>query len=419
MSEKAKRIICIYALAAIAVLGLCAGVGNARLRDFRLAARYSASRAFDETVGAVDSLSRSLRKSVYSTDGAMCCRICSDICADARAAQTALSTLPFSTLELSEISGFLGVTGDYAYTLCSEAAAEGFSEEQLNALSELSSVAEEFAALLRELRGSIDDGTITMDTREVRLRNVGEDTQTVKLSQRLNEYAASFTAPAALQYDGRYTARDGGEATAVSAEELAETAADFLGVGTASLDLKYEYGGTDPRRCYACRGMEVCVDANGVVCMGCDRLVSEAKLSLAEAQKKAENFLSAHGYDGLSLYARRQEGGTAVFEYVQLAGDAVCLDHTLRLSVALDDGSIHSFHAESYDPALQIDWPEEPLRSVREPHGLTLNDLRPVVIESAGGRDVPCWELSCTDADGRTVTIYADAQSGEQRKIVL
>lgn len=420
MSDKVKRLISIYACAAIAVLGLCAAVGNSRLQDFRLAARYSASRAFDETVGAVDNLSLSLRKSLYATDGGMCCRICSDVYADARSAEAAMSTLPFSTVELAQIAGFLGVTGDYAYTLCSEAAAEGFSEEQLAALSELAETAENFSSALRELRGHVNDGTITMDTREVRLANIGEDTQQIRLSERLNEYENGFAAPAALRYDGRYSEKEQAEAKTASGEELAQMAADFLAVNSAQLDLKYEYSEECCRRCYAGRGCEVCVCPDGVVSMGSDRLVSEANYSMDDAKKTADAFLEKHGYDDVQLSGSTQNGAVAVFEYVQVAGDAVCLDKTVTVSVALDDNSVHSFNAEQYDRELDADLWQEGMDYSAVPlaAGLTLGDARAVVIESAGGNELPCWELNCTDAQGRGVTVYADAQTGEQREIV-
>ena len=421
MKGKTGKLLCIYACAAIAVLGLYAGLSRSRLSDFRLAARYSSSRAFEETVGAVGNLSLALRKSLYATDSGMCCRICSDVYADARAAETAMATLPFSTVEMARISGFLGVAGDYAYSLCPEAAANGFSDEQRSALYDMSAAAEEFAMALSEMQGSITDGTITMDTREVRIENVGEAAQQTKLSEQLSEYEESFAAPAALKYDGRYGARDGEETAQKTPEELKKTAADFLGVGEASLDLKYEYSGEDSRRCYSCRGVEVCVDSRGVVSMGSDRIIGDAVLDAAEAEKAAGEFLEQHGYDGLELTARSQNGGAAVFTYAQLMGDALCLNRTLTVSVALDDGSIYAFRADGYElePA-EIVWPEgEIYTSVQQPEGLTLGEVRPVVIESAGGRDLACWEMSYTDEDGRGVVIYVDAESGLQRDIVI
>lgn len=421
MSDKMKRIVCIYACAAIAVLGLCTAVGRARLSDFRLAARYSSARAFEETVGAVDDLSLSLRKSLYATDGGMCCRLCSDVYADARAAETALSTLPFSTVELARISAFLGVAGDYAYTLCAEAAGNGFSGEQLETLRELSAAAEEFSGELDRLRSSVNDGTITMDTREVRLENVGEDVQQIKLSEQLNDYETAFAAPGTLKYDGRYTARDAEKAEPKSPEELAQMAADFLEVGVSALDLKYEYSGESCRRCYSCRGAEVCVCPKGVVSMERDRLVSDAALSVDEARTVADDFLAHHGYDDLEFTGGAQNGALAVFNYAQLMGDALCIDKTLSLTVALDDGSVHAFNAEKYEPELEnLLWPEEEVyTSVQQPEGLTLEDVRPVVMESPGGRDLACWQMVYTDGDSGSVLIYVDAETGLQRDIVM
>lgn len=421
MKGKTGKLLCIYACAAIAVLGLCTALSRSKLADFRLAARYSSSRAFEETVGAVGDLSLALRKSLYATDSGMCCRICSDVYADARAAEAAMSTLPFSTVEMARISGFLGVTGDYAYSLCTDAADGGFSDEQRSSLYDMSTAAEEFAAALSEMQSSITDGTITMDTREVRIENVGEAAQQIKLSEQLNDYEESFVAPTALKYDGRYSTEDDTETEAKSPEELKKTAADFLGVGTESLDLKYEYSGDSSRRCYSCRGVEVWVDSRGVISMGSERILAEAVLDVDEAEQSALEFLDLHGYDDTELISRSQNGGAAVFTYARLMGDALCLDKTLTVSVALDDGSVYAFRADGYNSgAGSIVWPEgEIYTSVQQPEGLTLGDVRPVVIDSPGGRDLACWEMSYTDTDGRSVIIYVDAETGVQRDIVI
>lgn len=421
MKGKTGKLLCIYACAAIAVLGLCAALSRSRLADFRLAARYSSSRAFEETVGAVGNLSLALRKSLYATDSGMCCRICSDVYADARAAEAAMSTLPFSTVELARISGFLGVAGDYAYSLCPEAAEVGFSDEQRSALHDMSAAAEEFANALSEMQGSITDGTIIMDTREVRIENVGEAAQQVRLSEQLGNYEESFAAPTALDYDGRYGVSGSGEAAQSTPEELKEAAADFLGVGAESLDLKYEYSGGDSLRCYSCRGVEVCVGSHGVVSMGSGRLLDSAAIGADEAETLAGEFLSRHGYDDVELISRSQNGGAAVFTYAQLMGDALCLNKTLTVAVALDDGSIYAFRADGYEPESEgVVWPEgEIYTSVQQPEGLTLGDVRPVIIDSPGGRDLACWEMRYTDEEERDVIIYVDAETGRQRDIVM
>ena len=50
----------------------------------------------------------------------MCDKICCEAYACAAAAESALSTLPFSTWELEQLSAFLNTAGDYAHSLCGQ-----------------------------------------------------------------------------------------------------------------------------------------------------------------------------------------------------------------------------------------------------------------------------------------------------------
>ena len=271
------------------------------------------------------------------------------------------------------------------------------------------------------MQSDINDGVITMDTREARLANVGEDAVKARLSEKLNDYAAGFAAPAALRYDGKYSAQDEEAAREMSGEELAEMAADFLGVGAASLDLRYEYAQPSCRRCYACRGTEVCVCPDGVLSMGTDRLVSEAVIGMDEAEKTAAQFLTEHGFTDLQLTEKRQNGAVGVFDYARLCGDALCRDRTVRVSIALDDGSVCAFNAEKYYPEPDAAlWPEDGgISSVTKPSGLTLTDMRPVILESPGGQELPCWEMHYVNETDDAIMIYNDARTGLEREIVI
>ena len=54
MSIKFKRLLVIYTAAALVALGAVSYVAEAHLNDYRRAADYSAARAFEEAVTAVD-----------------------------------------------------------------------------------------------------------------------------------------------------------------------------------------------------------------------------------------------------------------------------------------------------------------------------------------------------------------------------
>ena len=91
MSQKARRIMGIYAAAAIAMLAVYSCVSHVRLENYRLIAKYSSQRAFEETAASVQELSEALGKGVYAVDAGMCAQVCSDIQAAAQSAEAAMA----------------------------------------------------------------------------------------------------------------------------------------------------------------------------------------------------------------------------------------------------------------------------------------------------------------------------------------
>ena len=53
------------------------------------------------------------------------------------------------------------------------------------------------------------------------------------------------------------------------------------------------------------------------------------------------------------------------------------------------------------------------------PDGLTLNDVRKVIVRSDGQQDLACYELDCSDGSGGEVKIYVNAVTGRQADIVI
>ncbi len=423
MSGKAKILLTTYITAALVALSLFSWSGQRSLKAYRRSAVYSARHAYEETVSAVDNMSLSLAKSLYAVDDSMCSRICSEVYANALAAEAALSSLPFSTQELEQLSGFIGIVGDYGYTLCGEAAQDGFTQEQVEKLTELSGMAAEFANKLIELQGSLNDGLLTMDSREERLLNVGIP-ETPQLSAELLSYESGFSQPEELSYDGKYSAREDTreEESSLSEEEMLQMAADFLGEDSAALRLEYEYEGNEHKRCYSLGDSFVCVGGKGVDSMGQSRLVGERKLSAEEAQKAAEEFLGSKDYANLKLVSSRESGNTVLMSFAEYRDDTLYMNNALSISIAMDDGSVYSFNAEKYRPDAEhdIQWNIDAAQAEEKlPSSLSLEDSRKVCIESPGGRELACYELRCSDPDGNPVTIYIDGDSGRQQQILL
>ena len=423
MSKKKGSILAVtYALAAFVALGGYAWAGHNSLEDYRLAAKYSSGRAFEETVRAVDAMSQALAKSVYATDGSMCGRICSEAYASAAAAEAAMSTLPFSTQELEKISAFLNVAGDYTYTLCSQAAEEGFTREQIETLTDMSARAAELSETLMELRGHVNDGSVIMDSREARLQNVNGEGEVEKLSSRLLAYEESLQPAAELAYDGMYgIVREQKPLGGLSEEEQRSLAAQYAGVDAQELQPAYEYEGDEGVRSYWAGDKLVSVGAQGIISLAQSRLVSESKIEQEEALEIARDYLRKHGFEQLEFKDGQVNGAVAIMRFCKVEDEAVCLDNTLTVSVALDDGSIYGFNsakysAESSGASFEIEAEEA---ESKLPRGLELQESRKVIIKSAGERDQACYELRCTDGEDRQVKIYVDAATGKQCRIEL
>jgi len=416
--RKFRKLLAVYASAAVAVLGVFSLVCYDRLQTYRRQTGADASRAFEETVVSVDRLSRSLEKSLYAADGGMSARVCAEICADARAAETALAALPFSTLEHEQVKRFLGVVGDYAFTLCGEAAEQGFTPEQRRTLAELSEQAARTAAWIEQTQSGVNDGLIVMDSREARLANV-EEAERRLLSGAFDEFETAFPALRPLHYDGAYTARDEAQQDAADEGEARRAAAALLEVEPAELTPAAEYASGE-RYVYEHGSRSVCVGAAGVESLTDSRLVSESRLDEAAGEAAAQRVLDRLGYQDMSLSESRRSGALLELCYVCADGDVSCLDRTLRLTIALDDGSLYALDTGGLGEETESEWELDAAEAeALVPDGLTLRAGRRVTIASPGGNSVPCYELDCAATDGSRVRIYVRAADGKQQEILI
>ncbi len=417
MSRKAKFIFGTYIAAALVALSVCCAVGYSRLTDYRRAAAYSSRAAFETTVKAVDSMGAALKKSLYATDGGLCSSLCGQVFAGASAAEAAMLSLPFATQELENLASFLNLAGDYAYSLAPAAASEGFSQEQLEQLESLSRQAVDFAALLRQLQMDMNNGLVLLDSREERLQNVGEP-EGQKISAALLDYESSFDG-GAFEYDGKYTLKEEQEAGELSQEQAKELAAKAAGVEPLELKEEYSYSGAGGRRCYSSGDLMICVSSRGLESMGSSRLVSSGRLSTEKARQKAEEFLASLGLEDMALVSYGDSGAIASFNFAQVQDEALRLGSGVKVSVALDDGSIYAYNAEdySYEPA-QLSWDTDQESAAQQlPENVSSEGVRRVTIESEGGRELPCYEFSCLNEAGESLRIYVNAETGKQCRI--
>lgn len=420
MKKKTLTVIAIYAGALIAVLALCTAVYSTKLNKYRLAVDFSSQQAFEETVGAVADLSAALGKTPYATDRDMCARLCSEIYADALSAEAALSTLPFSTQELEQISAYLNQTGDYAYTLCATVAEDGFTETERENMSRLSALSAQLCDALNRLQRDYHDGNIDMDSAETPLRNV-EVERRDKVSASILQAEEDFPEREALTYDGKYASRkEEAKPSHSSDAQMLAAAARFAGVGPGQLTLDYSFEDGSGRKVYSANDRQICVDSEGVVTMVQLRLVEEGRISHEEAEETAKKFLEEQNYENLKLSKMTFSDTVGEFTFIVTEQDADWPDNYIRLAVALDDNSIYSFNAEHYSSkASGVQWDITEVEAAGAvPDNLEEQSCAKLICKSAGGSPVACYEFVCKNRNGENVIIRVNAQTGKQAEII-
>jgi len=253
---------------------------------------------------------------------------------------------------------------------------------------------------------------------EKRIENISAESDKAQLSDALLEYESGFTGVGELEYSGKYSSVERERALRAPETETRRIAADFAGMEKDELVLEYEYRDST-LRCYSAGDALIYTDAERVRSMSRSRLVSETNISRDEAERLASDFLAERGFENVELASSEDAGALCRLRFIGVSEDVLLPDSEIRLSVALDDGSIYSFDASDYKEydgsgKWNISYAEA---AEKTPEGLKLADIRKVIIENAAGTAMPCYELRCTAEGDRSVNIYLDALSGTQTDI--
>ena len=441
MKKRLRTIALIYLSAAVLVFGILAGVNYERAKRSELALRYTYEHAFGELVTAVSELDTALEKSVYATSPDVVESLCTQVFGKAMTAQMSLSALPFSTQELEQLSGFISRVGDYSYALSRTVpAAGGYSSEELDNLRSLSDTAGILAQNLKSLRSEVQDGSLRLlelERAEATIDDaVPDNVGTLGDSLRLIEQ--EFPEVPSLIYDGPFSehltdmvprALEG--LADIDEGAARETAARFLGVSRSRVRLLDECGGDIPCYCFASDtegGAEdyVSVTKQGgkVLSMLCSRPAGSANVDVETAVETAKRFLHTNGYADMAETYHMTQNGILTVNFAYRQGEVLCYSDLVKVSVALDTGKVCGFEARGYLTAHCPRELPEPAVSAEDaraavPDGLEIQAEQLALVPSDGKYETLCWEYKCQAEDGRHYIIYADADTGQQHKILI
>ena len=98
---------------------------------------------------------------------------------------------------------------------------------------------------------------------------------------------------------------------------------------------------------------------------------------------------------------------------------ACCVDDTIEIAVALDDGSVYRFRAPENAPERASFRLDAEAAAEALPEGPAWGEAEKIIRRREGGRVLGCWRFQSETDDGRTLCIDVSAETGKEYDIRL
>lgn len=441
LTKKAGRLIILYSLAALAVMGVFLYRANRERDGLQRTLAVGYDHAFSELTAAVSSLDTSLQKTLCAASPSMVNAVCAEGYAHCAAASQAISSLPYGNIELEHTAAFLAKTGDYLNYLSRMAArGESLTQEERAALETMSKSASQVSGALSELSARLIAGEISsseLERAEDQIAQAEDSLVSTGFAAGFQNMETELPELPALIYDGPFSQHmeSARPKTLEGLEEIGEeqalkSAADFLGAGAGELNILYLREDDMPvyvltrQHGNEVQTVEVTKTGGRVSYFGTVREAAEGSVSPQAAVNKALEFLAAHGYENMTPTYYSAEGGELVANFACEQDGVLCYPDLVKVTVALDTGEVCGLEAGGYTachytrelPVPTVDPAEAALKLSP---ALTVEGTRLALIPTPGKNELLCHEFKCSTPDGRHALVYVNAQTGEEEKILL
>ncbi len=436
------RIGALLAGAAFAVL-LVWGLSQMQARreaENQLINRYQ--QAFFDSIGHVENVEVLLSKGIASSAPEQIVSLFADLAREASAAQANLTQLPLQQGTMMRTSRFLTQVGDFAYSMTRQAAGGSPPDSDSSDLMQrMRREAELLSAALHRIQQEAGDGPMPWEElRRGSNATLREDSKHIQQTG-FTRLESHFQQIPTIQYDGPFSDHllqrepRGLVGERVSEARAEEIALRFIGgnreAGAEAQAIRRVEGGdipaytisVDPPGDRAEVVMDVSIKGGHIVWMIDKRQVGSAQLSLNDAIDRAQRFLEERGFENMTPTYASQADNRAVIPFVPEIDGVRIYPDLLKVTVALDDGSIVGYEALGYLMSHQertIDSPEVSAADAREQVASRLNvtdEPRLALIPTPTLNEVLTWEVAATHGE-ELFLVYVNAANGKEEQVL-
>lgn len=419
--------------AIVIVLGIWAGVSSFNLAVAEKELTRSNERALTQLGTYLDDISLNLQKCMYSQSEDMLSDVSTKLWRSSASAKESLSEITDGNTEISGIYKFLSQVGEYTLSLNESLAGGGTAtKEQTENLSSLLKYSKELSNEVNDLIAQEENGLLDFEVIKSTLQDDAKSS--VYLGDELNDANQALQDYPTLIYDGPFSDHINNKRPAlienleaVTQERAHKKAAEFIGAKESQLQfLSKTESNLSTFNFYNGDYTVSVTQKGGIVCyMLTSIFASEIKLSTEEAIGKAKQFLNDKGYTKIKESYYSTNDGICTVNFAYYENGITYYTDLIKVSVALDDGSITAFDATGYiTNHTQRNIPGAVSYSEAEAQKLLKKELKVIsskkaFIPTEWETEIFVYEYRCKAPDGNEILIYIDPVTGQEKNILI
>jgi spore germination protein len=410
-----KSIVALSVLTVLAVvLGSTTVLGYRSANQYRTELDYNYKRALNDLNGCVDNIETTLNKAVYANTATQQNGLAAKLMRESSKAKAAIAVLPVTGNSLDKVSKFITQVGDFSMSLSTKVSArQKITDEEYKMMQELEKYAKTLKTSLQGIEPNLD---------------------TMQMTAAVEKTADDFTDFPSLIYDGPFSDHVGREKpkliegkASIPQGNAQNIAAEFIGLTQDKLTHTQDTAGGLPTYNFTAVNGTIRISvtkSGGYVCtMQDSRDVTAENLTYEQASEKARAFLNGRGISNMRESYYVINDGICTINYAYRQDNVICYPDLIKVSVALDNGSIVGFNATGYvmnhtNRSLEAKISAETAQKSVSPNlKVQKHDL--AVIPTPGLNEVLCYEFLCTGKNNEKVLVYINAATGYEEQILI
>lgn len=432
------RLISFISASVLVILG--AGITGYNLANtYRTTIQYTYQRSLGELSDYFTSIKSTLTKGVYANTAPQQYGLASKLMVEAEGAKNALSQLPVSQSESENIQKYLTQVSDFAsFTIGMLARDEELSSDNISSMEKLVEYADIVAPQIEELSVRFGDGSEEIGRIVTLNSNIIDDNTAENKTEFDNSFVSiseSFADYPSLIYDGPFAdsvqnkkPKQTANAQKCTVAEARKAIAEFADIDESKVKYKEIRQGALPVYVFELEGFYGTVTVKG--CYVCEMYFTNntetenQNIDYETALDSAYQFFDKNQIHNMEENYYALQNGIFTINFAYKESQTTCYGDLIKVGISKADGRVVSYNAYNYimnhyerNVGSAKLSKQQALQNVSQQ--LTVVSSKKALIPLANGKEVLCYEFTCTGKNAENVLVYINGETGLEEQIFI